>query len=161
MARPLMPADKTYHAAVGKVALAHGHLELVQRFLVRALARVDMRVALDSTEGSRNLDVQKTVRRLARERQLPENVMVRLEALLNKARMLSRKRNELVHRAVQMDKNGKIVQKRDDQKWGPAPSMAELKNLSEDILELSKEINKERLTGFIRDACAKYPLPTN
>ena len=48
MARPVMPADKTYHAAVGKVALAHGHLELVQRFLVRALEHVDMRVALDT-----------------------------------------------------------------------------------------------------------------
>ena len=106
MARPVMPTDEIYHAAVGIVALAHGHLELVQRFLVRALAGVDMRLALDSTEGSRISDVQTTVKRLAKERQLPEDVMVRLRALLNRARILSRKRHELVHRAVQMDKLG-------------------------------------------------------
>ena len=161
MARPVMPTDEIYHAAVGKVALAHGHLELVQRFLVRALAGVDMRLALDSTEGSRISDVQTTVKRLAKERQLPEYVMVRLRALLNKAKMLSGERNKLVHRAVQMDKEGRIVQKRGDQTWGPAPSEADLDKLSKEMLQLSKEINEERLTGFIRNACAKFPLPTN
>ena len=161
MARLVIPTDARYNAAVGKVALANGHLDLVQRFLVRALADVDMRVALDSTEGSRMPDVQDRVKKLAKERKLPESVKTRLEACLNNARTLSRKRHELVHRAVRMDKDGNIFQKRDDHTWGKAPTVTELNKLSKEILRLSDQINEERLTGFIRDSCDKYPLPNN
>lgn len=161
MARPLIPSDRKLYAAVGKVALAHGHLELVQKYLVRNLAGIGMVEALQSTQFSRISDVQKTVKKLARRRKLPEEVVVRLSALLNRATLLSRERNTLLHSAIQMDKKGRISQKRDDHTWGPAPSVADLDGLSEKILQLSKEINEERLTGFIRHACRQYPLPKN
>ncbi len=161
MARPLIPSDRKLYAAVGKVALAHGHLELVQKFLIRNLAGIGMVEALQSTQFSPISDVQKTVKKLARRRQLPEEMVVQLSALLNRATLLSRERNKLLHRAIQMDKNGRIYQKRDDHTWGPAPSVADLDELSQKMLQLSKEINEERLTGFIRRACRQYPLPNN
>ena len=141
------------------MAVAHGHLELVQKFLVRSLAGVSMIDALNSTEFERISDVQKTVKKLARSRQFPEHIMVRLRSLLNKATSLSRKRNEFVHRAVQMNRQGQLVQKRDDHTWGPAPTLEDLDELSQEILQLSKEINQQRLRGFIRDACKEHPLP--
>ena len=45
--------------------------------------------------------------------------------------------------------------------WGKAPTVTELNKLSKEILRLSDQINEERLTGFIRDSCDKYPLPNN
>ena len=82
MARLTIPNDLSYLAAFGKVAIAHSHLELVQRFLVRTLANIDMVVALDSTESFRAADVRKRVRKLAKERRVPERVLCRLDALL-------------------------------------------------------------------------------
>ena len=159
MARPLIPSDRNLYAAVGKVALAHGHLELVQKFLIRNLAGMGMVEALQSTQFSRISDVQKTVKKLANRRQLPEEIVLRLNALLNRATLLSRERNKLLHTAIQMDRRGQIFQKRDDHTWGPAPSVADLDRLSKKIIQLSNEINEERLTGFIHRACRQYPLP--
>ena len=85
--------------------------------------------------------------------------MSRLDALLNPATRLSRERNRLIHQAVQMDRQGRIIQKDDEQRWAPAPSRDELEDLAEKIRALSVEINEARLTGFIRDACRDYPLP--
>lgn len=158
MARLTIPNDLSYLAAFGKVAIAHSHLELVQRFLVRTLANIDMVVALDSTESFRAADVRKRVRKLAKERRVPERVLCRLDALLERATTLSKERNVLLHRTVQDDPEGRLVQKGEDQRWGPAPTDQELKQLAEKIQKLADEMNEERLKGFIRDACRDHPL---
>ena len=153
-----MPSDKGYLAVFGKMAIAHSHLELVQRFLVRTLADIDMVVALDSTESSRAADVRKRVRKLAKQRQLPEDILCRLDALLERAANLSAERNKILHRAVQVNREGEFVQKGADQKWGPAPTRGELESLATKIRRLADEMNEERLQGFIRRACSDHPL---
>lgn len=158
MARPIMPKDQSYLAAFGKVGIAHSHLELVQRYLVKTLADIEMVEALDATESSRAAEVRKRVRKLARERGLPERVFCRLDALLERAASLSRERNNLFHRVVQVNRAGRFVQKGADQRWGPAPTVKELNQLAEKIQLLTEEMNEERLQGFIRDACREHPI---
>lgn len=158
MARLTIPKDKTYLTAFGRVAIAHSHLELVQRYLVRTLADIEMIDALDATESSRATDVRRRVGKLAKQRQFPEDILCRLDALLERAFCLSKERNQLLHRAVQVDRNGAFVQKGTDQRWGPAPSCSELEDLAEKIRKLADEMNEKRLKGFIHRACRDYPL---
>ena len=158
MARLNMPTDPAYLAAFGRVALAHSHLELVQRFLVRTLGDVSMIQALDATESLRAADVRKRVRKLARQRQFPEDTLLRIDALLGGATTLSRERNDLLHRAVQLNRHGDFVQKTQYHLWGPAPSCNDLEDLARRIQQLAEEINHERLRGFIRNACRDHPL---
>jgi len=158
MATPTMPTDPEFLAAFGRVAIAHGQLEAVQRYLVRTLADLEMKAALDSTEGWRIADVRTRVRKLAKERNFPESILCRIDALLNTAGTLARERNELLHRIVQTDAAGNFVQLGSDQTWSPAPTVPDLDSLAAKIERHAFEINRERLRGFIRQACNDYPL---
>src|SRR5262249_42307728 len=92
-----LPTDKKILAAVGTIALRHGQLDNGLKMIIRDLTGVSTLDALDATarEGSRELRAR--ILKLARQRLGEGPALVRLQALLTRARRASDKRNELMH----------------------------------------------------------------
>ena len=145
-----MPQHPGLLEALGRLAVAHTHLELLLQYTVKTVAGVSVRTALDATSGQRTSDVRRRIRKLFVQEKPPESEVVKLDALLNRARLLSDKRNHFLHSAWSQTEAGEAVRKReDDHQWIPASSKEEVDTVTNEIMELAGEINNARLHGFI------------
>lgn len=142
--------------ALGRLAVAHTHLELALRYTVKTLSGVSFDKALDATQGEWTSEVRKRIRRLFIEKKPKQHELVKLDALLGKARRLTDQRNDYLHTAWSVSKAGEPIVKMGDHSWGPAPSNAEVERVAAEIGALGGELNYERLHGFI-DEVAKRP----
>ena len=86
-----------------------------------------------------------------------KNIKRRSMLFLNKAKRLSDKRNELIHRPWAQDENGEWLVKDEGHTWGTLPTKDELNSLAKSINHISMEINAERLLGFISEIVANRP----
>jgi hypothetical protein len=141
--------------ALGCLAIAHTHLELILRYTVKTIAGLSVKEALDATNGETISDVRKRVRKLFMEKKPAASEVSKLDALLGAAQRLSEKRNNFLHSAWSETKAGEAVLKREDYKWGAAPSKEEVDNVTAEILELVQKINNDRLDGFIYEVLVK------
>jgi hypothetical protein len=136
--------------ALGRLAVAHTHLELILRYTVKTVAGVSLREGLDATEGERTSDVRRRIKKIFVQTKPAESEVVKLDALLNRARLLSEKRNEFLHSAWSETDDGQAVRKREgDHRWVPARSKEDVDTVAVEIMLLAKEINDARLHGFI------------
>src|SRR5688572_19517352 len=71
--------------ALGQLAVAHTHLELVLRYTVKTLSGLTVVEALDATNGDRTSDVRSRIRRLFKEKKPTEVELSRLDSLLGNA----------------------------------------------------------------------------
>ena len=136
--------------ALGRLAVAHTHLELILRYTVKTISGVSVRDALDATSGARISDVRRRIKKLFVQKKSPESEVVKLDALLNRARLLSEARNDFLHSAWSQTEAGEAVRKREeDHQWVLAPSKEDVDTVTVKIMELAGEINNARLHGFI------------
>ncbi len=159
MVRPLLIRNDGYFRAFGKVVVAHTQLEIVLRYLVRALAGLEMIPALTETAYKNTSEVRDDLRDLVKLRKLPAVDAQRLEDMLDEARRLSKERNKLAHRAIQRGPKDRVLQLNENFKWVDAPPIADIERLADRIIQHADEINETRLTGFIAAACKTCPLP--
>ena len=150
---PGLPKDEATLAAIGKIALRHGQLDYAFKMTVRTLAGVshDEAVAATAMQGSREL--RRRVRNLARKRFGDADVLVRLDALLERARRATDRRNALLHGlwAKEMD-GGPVFREHDKDDFGPVPSVTELEALADDLNRIAYDLHTARLEGFIHEA---------
>ena len=92
-----LPEDQRVLAAIGKIAIRHGQLDYSLRMAVRTLAGIEITEALDATARQTAGELRRRVRRLAQKRLGEGDALVRLDALLNRARGAAEKRNGLLH----------------------------------------------------------------
>lgn len=135
--------------ALGRLAVAHTHLELILRYAVKTLAGLSVNDALDATNRNPTSEVRNKIKKLFREKKPFPSEETQLEALLGAAQRLSEKRNAFLHSAWSETEAGEAIQKQENHQWGRAPSQAEVDQVTSEILELAKKINDARLTGFI------------
>ena len=92
-----VPEDKALLAAFGEVALRHEHLNHILRMTIKTLAKLRPQEALDATayDGSRQL--RERIRKLARPRLGEGEALLKLEAILERCRRVTERRNELTH----------------------------------------------------------------
>lgn len=145
-----VPHQPRLNEALGRLAIAHTHLELILRYCVKTIADLTIKQALDATEGQRISDLRVRVRQLFNARKPTALEITRLDALLGHAKRLSEKRNSYLHRAWSQTDAGKIIMKDEDHQWGRAPSEEEILEVAGEITQLVGEINTERLEGFIK-----------
>lgn len=157
MMYPSVPDDPGLLAALGTVALRHAHLEHVLRMTIKTLANVSIEEALDATafEGSRTL--RERIRKLARRRLGEGPALVKLEALLERARRATEERNDLLHSPWAQILDGDMQIRTLDHGWKPLPTVAELGELEVELASLVKELNDARLRGYIFEALQKAP----
>jgi len=153
--RLAIPSHPGLTEAIGRLAIAHTHLELTLRYTVKTLAGLSVKDALDATHGERIFDLRKRIRRLFVETKPAASELVKLDALLGAAQRLSENRNRIFHSAWSQTDAGNAVLKREDHHWTPAPSAKEVNGITVQILALVGMINDARLHGFLHDATKK------
>lgn len=140
--------------ALGRVALAHGQMEHVLRMTVKSLSGLSVQEALDATATMKMSELRDSIKKLFKQKSCGESEKLKLNALLNKCKKLSERRNDLIHRPWAKDSTGQWVVKGEDHVWGQPPSNDELNQLATDISNAFVELNRARLDGFIKEVCS-------
>jgi hypothetical protein len=153
-----IPEDQELLSAFGKVALRHEQLNHILRMTIKTLAQLTHHEALDATnkDGSRKL--RDRICKLARQRLGEGQSLLKLLALMERCKRATEKRNEYVHRVWAKELDGDFKMQGSDHEWKPIPTRQELIKLSEEILELVKDLNLARSDGFLSEALAKRPI---
>ncbi len=150
-----IPTDPALLAAVGKIALRHGQLDYVLRMTVKSIQSLSIREALDATERQGSHDLRKRVRKLAKQKFGESETLVRLDALINKSRRATDRRNELLHNLWSYDMDRNPVIRDDDHTFRPAPNIAELNTVADEFAAVALELNVARLNGFLKEALSQ------
>lgn len=160
MQKLAIPQHQGLLEALGRLAIAHTHLELILRYCVKTIAEQSIQEALDATEGERISDLRLKIKQLFKDRKPTSSEKNSLDALLGQAKRLSERRHSYLHRAWSETHAGHAVVKGEDHLWGPAPSSSEVEGVASEILTLGETLNHERLHGFIRDVVQRQPPNT-
>jgi hypothetical protein len=150
-----VPTDKDLLAAFGEVALRHEHLTHILRMTIKTLARLRVDEALDATvyDGSRQL--RERIRKLARQRLGEGEALLKLQAILERCRRATDRRNELIHGIWAKELDGEPLRRTNDHSWHPLPTADDLRALARELQTLTDELNTARLDGFLSEALAK------
>lgn len=137
---------------LGTIALRHAHLDHILRMTIKSLTGVSIGQALDATafEGSRAL--RERIKKLARQRLGEGKALVQLQALLERCRRASDKRNKFTHNiwAQELDGDPKIQD--GNLGWSPPPTIEDLTALASELEAVTKELNEARLHGYLAEA---------
>ena len=139
--------------AAGKVALAHGQLELMLRMTIKTLDGLEVRDALKLTKQMKNWQLRKAIEDKFFQKTRDPALHERLRGLLRECKELSEERNRLLHNAWAIATDGSIVTKGETHAWGPAPNANQLTTLARQIKQCTETLNEARLRGFIKDVC--------
>lgn len=147
-----LPDDPRVLIALGKIALRHSQIDNQLRMLIMALASVTKHEALDATQRDGSAQLRDRVRKLARRRLGDGNALVRLQALLTRVGRLTDKRNELVHRVWGTELDGGPVIRDEYHSFIPAPTVAELESIHEQMDAALDDLIIAREEGFLAEA---------
>jgi hypothetical protein len=148
-----LPGDGELLKAAGRVALAHGQLELMLRMTIKSLSGLTVREALDATQRTKNWELRHEILRLFNGKTADPTLRLKLKAILGRCEQVSDDRNRLLHNAWALAADGSVVMKGDKHAWGPAATVSDLDTLAEDIASIVNELNEVRLSGFIHSVC--------
>lgn len=146
-----VPDDAAVLAAFGEVALRHEHLSHILRMTIKTLAGLEVDEALDATAFDGASLLRDRVRKLAKQRLGEGQALLKVQALVERCRRATERRNEYVHSVWAQELDGGAM-RRDGSRWLPIPTVAELQALSQELLALTQELNHARLEGFIFEA---------
>lgn len=147
-----VPADKDLLAAIGKVALRHEHLNHILRMTIKTLARLEIAEALDATAYDSSAQLRERIKKLARQRLGEGEPLLKLQALLERCKRATEKRNDLIHSVWGKELDGEPARKGLGDEWRPLPTVEELNGLAEVILQITSQLNEARLEGFLHEA---------
>ena len=162
MAKMIMfhvPSDQALLAAFGEVALRHEHLSYILRMTIKSLAELEVDEALDATAFDGASLLRDRIRRLAKQRLGEGKALLQLQALVERCRRVTEKRNDYVHSVWAQELDGEAVRRDSSHQWLPTPSIPELQALSKELLALTQELNLARLEGFILEALVARKKP--
>jgi hypothetical protein len=143
--------------ALGHLAIAHTHLELILRYTVKSLSGFSGPKSLDPTRRKSISDLRKRIKKRFKKHNPSAAEASRLDELLEKAKLLSGKRNSYMPRAWSETEAGQAILQGEDLQLGAAPSVAVIERVASEILVLGKKINDARLHGFIHDVVQRQP----
>lgn len=155
-----IPTDREILATVGTIALRHSHLDHILRMTVKTLAGVSIQQALDATAFEGSAVLRQRIQKLAKRKLGEGNALIQLQALLERCRRATGRRNELVHNIWARELDGDLKVRAADHSWEPIPTIDELNALSEELNSLADELNSARMHGFISKAIAPSKNPT-
>lgn len=147
----LLEGHKDLLAAAGKVAIAHGTLEYVLQMTVKSILRISGPEARYATQLLPMGALRKLVKQVSKSQKLNDKAGMELNALLRRAELATKKRNELMHVAWGETNSGPHIVD-DDSKWKPAPPACQLEDLATEIWSVVGELNHARLEGFLKEA---------
>ena len=146
-----LPDNKDVLAAVGRIAIRHGQLDHILRMTVKTIEDITMHEALDATRRQGSRDLRERVRKLAKQKLGEGSALVRLDAILERARRATERRNDLIHNIWAHDEVGNPVVKDDNHQFQTAPSVVELDEVANELAAVTSDLNDARLHGFLAD----------
>jgi hypothetical protein len=146
--------------ALGGLAIVHTHLEWILKYTVKTLSGVSGPKSLDPTKRKSISFLRKKVKRRFKKHHPSAAETSRLDELLEKAKLLSEKRNSYVHRAWSETPEGQAILLGEGLQSEAAPSEAAIERVASDLLALGKKINYARLHGFIDGVVKRQPPST-
>jgi len=150
-----LPEDQKLLAAFGRIAIVHEHLNHVLVLTIMTLAELMLEEAIDATryDGSRQL--RKRISRLARQRLGEGQPLLKLQALLTRCGRATEKRNELIHSVLAKEVGGDPKRRSVNHEWQELPTVGELNELGQELIDLLTDLSNARLSGFLMEALAK------
>ncbi|PKO92146.1 MAG: hypothetical protein CVU15_07110 [Betaproteobacteria bacterium HGW-Betaproteobacteria-1] len=154
-----VPEDKDLLAAYGELSLRHEHLTHILRMTIKTLARLEVSEALDATANDTTAHLRDRIKKLARQRLGEGETLLKLQAILERCKRATEKRNDLIHSIWGKELDGETFRQRKDHCWQALPTVEELQILGEEIRVLTVSLNEARLTGFLAEELAKRSHP--
>jgi hypothetical protein len=159
MATKWLPEDPALLAAIGRVAVLHGHLEYCLRMTIKSLTGIDVGKSLHETELKDFRKLRCRIEEEARQRIGDRDAVAKLLKILDRSRVATDTRNKLVHGfwckrdgtpgiRTEHGKKPRVVEFR------PIPTIAELDDLANELDQVEGELNSARSKGFLKDALA-------
>ncbi len=139
-------------AAVGNVSVAHGHLEHILKMMIKTLLNVSIQEARAASAFMGPARLRKRIVKLARQELGDGVTLVRIQGLMDRCKHATVARNNVVHSLYAKELDGEPVLGVEDGSWSKQPSITEVNELAQKIDELMREINYERMHGFILQA---------
>jgi hypothetical protein len=150
-----LPEDKELLAAIARVTMAHSILDHVLRLTLKTVAGVRLDEAMDATAYQGSSVLRDRVGKLAKARLRDGPVFVRLQAVLERCRRATDKRNDLTHTVTFHELDDETLKRTDGRVIKPLPSVAELEILAGELTGLARELNEARMEGFLAEALAR------
>jgi hypothetical protein len=150
-----IPEEQDLLAAYGELSLRHEHLTHILRMTIKTLARLEVAEALDATAYDGAARLRERIRTLARQKLGEGEALLKLQAILERCKRATEKRNDLVHSVWGKELDGAPFRRGNDHTWLPLPTVEELKAVGDEIRLLTETLNDARLFGFLAEALAK------
>jgi hypothetical protein len=157
MHRLTVPNRPQLLEALGRLAIAHTHLERILRYTVKTLSGLSGPNSLDPTRRKSIAELRKKIKKRFKKHHSSPEETYRLDELLEKARLLSEKRNSYLHRAWSETQAGQALLYGEGLQLEAAPSEAAVERVVSEILALGKKINYARRYGFIHEVVQREP----
>jgi hypothetical protein len=139
---------------LGRLAVAHGNLEMVQVMCLKILEGLAPDEAVKKYRETAASKIRKKIIAHIAASSLTKDEKDEIEEQINEAWDLSEKRNGLSHR-FWGTVGGEWRTSPDEDKWEPIPSPAYIKDLVGRIEAITKKINYSRRKGTISKAAAR------
>jgi hypothetical protein len=153
-----VPQDRDLLAAYGELSIRHEHLTHILRMTIRTLANLEVTEALDATAYDRAAELRRRIKTLARQRLGEGEVLLKIQAILERCKRATEKRNDLIHSVWGQELDGEALRRNDDHTWAPQPTIVELQAVGAEILAVTEELNDSRLFGWLAEGLAKCSL---
>lgn len=147
-----MPTDDRLLAAIGRIALRHGQLDYVVKMTIKSVVEVPIREALDATQKAGSAQLRERALKLTKQRLGDGKPYLLLEAVLNRARRASDRRNKLLHSLWAADPEGQHLVREDDHTWSEPPTVEKLDDLAREFEKIIADLNQARLEGYLYEA---------
>lgn len=146
-----VPEDQDLLAALGEVVLRHEHLNHILKMTIKSIVDITPEETFYALkyEGSRSL--RQRIKKLGKKELRESKALLKLQAILGRAEIATEKRNKFIHGlwAKELDGDPGIMGVPGE--LNPLPTVEELEELANEIVEIIQELNEARLGGFIKE----------
>jgi hypothetical protein len=147
-----IPKDHNLLAVFGELALRHEHLNYILRMTIRTFTEVEVKEALDATAFESTSLLRERIRKLAKQRLGEGRTLIKVQALIERCRRATERRNDYVHSVWAQELDGEAIHRDGSNAWQPIPTIDALSELNQELTDLIQELNHARLEGFIFEA---------
>jgi len=149
-----LPEDQAFLAEVGTVAIRHVQLDHILRMTIKTLAGLTVEQAMHATNFQGSSELREQIKKLAKRRLGVRAALLQLQAILERCRLATDRRNDLLHGLIGRELDGEPAMRTRHHEWSPIPKVDELTRLSAELVSLTNELNTARLKGFLAEAIA-------
>ena len=123
------------------------------RRVLPRLELLELREMLDATARKGSQELRETIHKLVRHHFGVTDVLIKTDALLNRAKRVTEKRNDILHSlwGYVLD-HGAVIRREEDHQFEDVPSVLALNAIAEEITAVIRDLNLARVEGFLFEA---------